>query len=91
MGIFDKILGNNDIIKQVSEMAGNANTMDILKSLTGNKEFMNQLSAAKNENELQSLITNAIDAFKDKKLTDAEKKTLTEQLKKVVSGLIGKK
>ena len=91
MGLFDKILGNKDIIQQVSALAGNANVMDILKSLTGNKEFMTKLSAAKNENELQSLISNAIEAFKDKKLTDAEKKALTEQLKKMATGLLGKK
>ncbi|MBO4599500.1 MAG: hypothetical protein J5641_02045 [Bacteroidales bacterium] len=91
MGLLDKLLGNKNIIQQVSALAGNANITEILKSLTGNKEFMTNLSNAKSESELQSLISNAIDAFKDKKLTDAEKKELTNQLKHMASGLLGKK
>ena len=70
---------------------GNANIMEILKSLTGNKEFMTKLAGAKDENEIQHLVSTAIDALKDKKLTDAEKAELTKQLKNMASGLMGKK
>ena len=91
MGFLDKLLGNKNIIKQAESLLGNANIMEILKSLTGNKDFMSKLANAKDENEMQSLISTAVEAFKDKKLTDAEKKELTNQLKNMASGLMGKK
>ena len=91
MGLFDKLLGNKNIIQQVSALTGNGNMMEILKSLTGNKDFMSKLAGAKDENEVQHLITTTIDALKDKKLTDAEKKELTNQLKGLAAGLMGKK
>ena len=87
MGLFDKILGSKNIIQQVSALAGNANLMEILKSLTSNKDFMSKVANAKNENEIQHLITTAVDALKDKKLTDAEKAELTKQL----GNMLGKK
>lgn len=70
---------------------GSGNVMEILKSLTGNKEFMTKLAGAKDENEVQRLITTAVDALKDKKLTEAEKKQLTNQLKNLAVGMMGKK
>ena len=91
MGLFDKILGNKNIIKQAEALMGNADIMGTLKSLTGNKEFMTKLASAKNENELQHLVTTAVDAMKDKKLTDAEKAELTKQLKSLAGGIMGKK
>jgi hypothetical protein len=91
MGLLDKLLGNKDIIKQAEALIGNANVMEILKSLTGNKDFMSKLAGAKSENEIQNLITNAIDALKDKKLTDAEKKALSDQLKNLAGGMMGKR
>ena len=91
MGLLDKLLGNKNIIKQAEALIGNANIMEILKSLTGNKEFMTKLANAKDENELQHLISTAVDVLKDKKLSDAEKAELTKQLKNMTSGLMGKK
>ena len=91
MGLFDKLLGNKNIIQQAEALLGNANIMEILKSLTGNKEFMTKLASAKNENEVQHLISTAVDALKDKKLTDAEKAELTQQLKNFAGGMMGKK
>jgi len=91
MGLLDKILENKNIIQQAGALLGNGNVMEILKSLTGNKDFMTQLSHAKNENEIQKLIATAMDAFKDKKLSEAEKKALTEQLKSLAGGMMGKK
>lgn len=91
MGLLDKLLGNQNIIKQAEALMGNGNVMEILKSLTGNKEFMTKLAGAKDENEVQRLITTAVDALKDKKLTEAEKKQLTNQLKNLAVGMMGKK
>ena len=91
MGLLDKLLRNQNIIKQAEALMGNGNVMEILKSLTGNKEFMTKLAGAKDENEVQRLITTAVDALKDKKLTEAEKKQLTNQLKNLAVGMMGKK
>ena len=91
MGLLDTLLGNKDIIKQAEALMGNADIMGILKSLTGNKEFMTKLAGAKDENEMQHLISTAVDALKDKKLTDAEKAELTKQLKNLAGGMMGKK
>ena len=52
---------------------------------------MSKLSTAKDDNDVQHLITSALAAFKDMKLSEEEKKDLTNQLKNLAGGLIGKK
>ena len=91
MGLLDKLLEKKGVMKQLEAMMGGGNVMEILKSLTGNKDFMTKLAGAKDENEVQHLIASAVDALKDKKLTDAEKKELTNQLKNLAGGMLGKK
>lgn len=91
MGIFDKILGNKNITDQISKLAGNPNIASIVAQLSTNKDFMSKLSTAKDDNDVQHLITSALAAFKDMKLSEEEKKDLTNQLKNLAGGLFGKK
>ena len=91
MGIFDKLLGNKNITEQISKLAGNPNIASIVAQLTSNKDFMSKLAGAKDENDIQHLISSALAAFKDLKLTDAEKADLTSQLKNLAGGMMGKK
>lgn len=91
MGIFDKLLGNKNITEQISKLAGNANIASIIAQLTSNKDFMTKLAGAKDENEIQHLVSSALAAFKDLKLTEAEKADLISQVKGLAGGLMGKK
>ena len=91
MGIFDKILGNKNITDQISKLAGSPDIASIVAQLSTNKDFMSKLSTAKDDNDVQHLITSAMAAFKDMKLSEEEKKDLTKQLKNLAGGLIGKK
>ncbi|MBO7628617.1 MAG: hypothetical protein J6S87_01550 [Bacteroidales bacterium] len=91
MGIFDKILGNKNITEQISKLAGNPNIASVVAQLTANKDFMSKLAGAKDENDVQHLITSALAAFKDLKLSEEEKKDLTSQLKNLAGGMMGKK
>ena len=70
MGIFDKILGNKNITDQISKLAGNPNIASIVAQLSTNKDFMSKLSTAKDDNDVQHLITSAMAAFKEGRFED---------------------
>ena len=79
MGIFDKILGNKNITDQISKLAGNPNIASIVAQLSTNKDFMSKLSTAKDDNDVQHLITSALAAFQDMKLSEEEKNQVSHR------------
>ncbi len=75
----------------LDNLVGNVNIKDAVESLTKNGDLMNKISSLKDDKEIQNLISSATDAFKDRKLSDDEKKELTEKLKSAAGNLFGKK
>lgn len=95
MGIFDKILSNKDLLKNVesltgnkdllSNLSGNKNLLGAISSLAANKDFTSKLASAKDDKQVQDLINSATAALKDMKLSDDEKKELAAKAKAIFS------
>ena len=77
----------------LDNLIGNVNIKDTVESLTKNTDLMNKISSLKDDKEIQNLVSSATEAFKDHKLSDEEKKELTDKLKSAASNLnlFGKK
>lgn len=97
MGLFDKLLQNKDLLKNVEaltgnkdllgnlNLSGNKNVMGAIMALASNKDFTSKLAAAKDDKQVKDLINTATAALKDMKLSDEEKKELTEKVKALVA------